>query len=187
MQSFTESVEDYLWPHQQFSQNLVHCIMNIAVFASGKGSNADNICSYFKGHPAIKISLIVSDRKAAGVFDVAKKHQIPSLYINRESWNDQDKVIATLGDYNIDLIVLAGFLKLIPPTLIQAFNGHIINIHPALLPSYGGAGMYGHHVHEAVHKAGEKETGITIHFVDEHYDHGDIIFQAKMRIYEMEW
>jgi phosphoribosylglycinamide formyltransferase 1 len=153
--------------------------MNIAIFASGKGSNADNICTYFKRHSAIKIALIASDRKAAGVFEVARKHHIPSLYINRELWLHQDQLIAALHDYRIGMIVLAGFLKLIPLPLIREFNGRIINIHPALLPSYGGAGMYGHYVHEAVHKAGEKETGITIHFVDEHYDHGDIIFQAK--------
>jgi phosphoribosylglycinamide formyltransferase 1 len=151
---------------------------NIAIFASGKGSNADNICTYFKNNPEIKVSLIVSDRKEAGVFKVAEKHHIESLYINRESWKNISVVIEKLRERNISLIVLAGFLKLIPHELVKAFDGKMINIHPALLPKYGGHGMYGNNVHHAVHQAGETETGITIHFVNEHYDKGDIIFQA---------
>ncbi|MEP7264638.1 MAG: phosphoribosylglycinamide formyltransferase [Bacteroidota bacterium] len=151
---------------------------NIAILASGKGSNANNICNYFHNHPLVKVTAIISDRKEAGVFQVAKKHQIESLYINKAEWLQPHQLIAFLKEKNIDLIVLAGFLKLIPTELIIAFPGKIINIHPALLPKYGGKGMYGHFVHEAVHAAGEKETGITIHYVDEHYDEGDIIFQA---------
>jgi phosphoribosylglycinamide formyltransferase-1 len=155
---------------------------HVAIFASGKGSNADNICSYFKGHAAVKISIIVSDRKEAGVFQVAEKHGVPSLYINKSGWQDATLLCSTLKEYRIDLIVLAGFLKLIPGQLLQEYAGRIINIHPALLPKYGGHGMYGHHVHEAVYHAGEKETGITIHYVDEHYDSGDIIFQAVVSL-----
>ena len=155
---------------------------NIAIFASGKGSNADNICKYFKNHPSVQIALIVSDRKEAGVFDIAEKHHVPSLHINKAGWTDTTFLLQSLKELHIDFIVLAGFLKLIPPSLIAHFPGKIINIHPALLPSYGGAGMYGHYVHEAVHAAGETETGITIHYVDEHYDKGDVIFQARVAL-----
>jgi phosphoribosylglycinamide formyltransferase 1 len=159
-------------------------VYNIAIFASGRGSNADNICTYFEHHPQIKVGLIVSDRKEAGVFKVAEKHHVESIYINREGWNNVSTLIEKLREKNISLIVLAGFLKLIPHKLVKAFDGKMINIHPALLPKYGGHGMYGHHVHHAVHQAGEKETGITIHFVNEHYDKGDIIFQAKTALHQ---
>jgi phosphoribosylglycinamide formyltransferase 1 len=152
----------------------------IAIFASGKGSNADNICSYFKNHTTICVSLIVSDRKEAGVLDVATKNNVPSLYINKAGWMDATHLINQLKEKQIDFIVLAGFLKLIPKDLIQAFPGKIINIHPALLPKYGGQGMFGHHVHDAVYKSGDDKTGITIHYVDEHYDEGDVIFQASV-------
>ena len=151
----------------------------IAIFASGNGTNADNICRYFAKHPDIKVFLIVSNRKAAGVFEVAARHGIPSLYINKEGWLDPRLLMKELDQRNIDFIVLAGFLKLIPPALIHAYNNKIINIHPALLPKYGGKGMFGMHVHEAVFQAKEKETGISIHYVNEHYDEGDIIYQAK--------
>ena len=151
----------------------------IAIFASGNGTNADNICRYFAKHPVIKVFLIVSNRKAAGVFEVAARHGIPSLYINKEGWLDPRLLMKELDQRNIDFIVLAGFLKLIPPALIHAYNNKIINIHPALLPKYGGKGMFGMHVHEAVFQAKEKETGISIHYVNEHYDEGDIIYQAK--------
>jgi phosphoribosylglycinamide formyltransferase-1 len=157
--------------------------MNIAVFASGKGSNAENICHYFHNHSFIRVSLIVTDRKSAGVLDVAHRNKIPSIYINKDEWKHPDELVELLVREKIDLIVLAGFLKLIPQEIISTFNRRIINIHPALLPAYGGQGMYGHHVHEAVHKAGEKETGVTIHYVDQHYDTGDIIFQAKTSLH----
>ena len=153
--------------------------MNIAIFASGKGSNAANICRYFIDHPNHAVKLIVTDRKGAGVLDVAKTYNVESLYIHKEGWKSAQPLIEELKKRNIDFIVLAGFLKLIPEKLVDAFQNKIINIHPALLPKFGGAGMYGHHVHEAVYRSGETETGITIHFVDEHFDNGDIIFQAK--------
>ncbi len=156
---------------------------NIAIFASGKGSNADNICRYFSGHPIIKIRLMVSDRKEAGVFNVAKKHVVEALYIDKEGWQHPQELLTEIQKRNIDFIVLAGFLKLVPPSIIHAFEKKIINIHPALLPKYGGKGMYGMHVHEAVHQAKEKETGISVHYVDEHYDEGDLIFQAKTPLY----
>lgn len=153
--------------------------MNIAIFASGKGSNAANICRYFKNHSKHSVALIVTDRKTAGVLDVAKTYGLESLYINKEGWKNILSLSEELKRRNIGFIVLAGFLKLVPEKLVHAFRGRIINIHPALLPKFGGAGMYGHHVHEAVHQSGETETGITVHFVDEHFDRGDIIFQAK--------
>ncbi len=152
----------------------------IAIFASGKGSNADNICTYFKYHPTINVALIVTDRKEAGVLDVAIKNGVPSLYINKAGWTDVTPLIDQLKNKHIDFIVLAGFLKLIPKDLIYAYPGKIINIHPALLPKYGGNGMYGHHVHDAVYKSGDDKSGITIHYVDEHYDEGDVIFQAAI-------
>ena len=156
---------------------------NIAIIASGKGSNADNICRYFTNHPVIQVRLIIRDRKAAGVFDVAKKHEVEAVYINKERWQSPQALLIELQKRNIDYIILAGFLKLIPPLIIHAFEKKIINIHPALLPKFGGQGMYGMHVHEAVHQAKETETGISIHYVDEHYDEGDLIFQAKTKLY----
>ena len=132
----------------------------IAIFASGKGSNAANICHHFTDHPSIKVRLIVSDRKEAGVFEVAKKNGIEAIYINKKGWLHPRELLNTLQENKIDFIVLAGFLKLVPAILIQAFVKKIINIHPALLPKYGGKGMYGMHVHEAVCNAKEKETGV---------------------------
>lgn len=155
---------------------------NIAIFASGKGSNADNICRYFANHSFIRVALIVSDRKSAGVFEIAKFHSIETLYINKEGWDKPEALTAELQKRNIYFIVLAGFLKLIPAALIKIHNNKIINIHPSLLPKFGGKGMFGMHVHEAVKIAGEKETGISIHFVNEQYDDGNIIFQAKTKI-----
>ena len=155
----------------------------IAIFASGKGSNADNICNYFAHHPEINIRLIVSDRKSAGVFDVARKHGVESLYVNKGGWQHPEGLTIELQKREIGFIVLAGFLKLIPKALIHDFNRKIINIHPALLPKYGGKGMFGMHVHESVYRAKEKETGISIHYVNEHYDNGDIIFQEKTMLH----
>ena len=152
----------------------------IAIFASGKGSNADAICSYFTNHATIKVGCIFSDRKAAGVFDVALKHTIPSVYITKELLQSPQQFLSMLNSYNITFIVLAGYLKLMPVEIIAVYKNRIINIHPALLPKYGGKGMFGMHVHEAVYNAQDKETGITIHQVNEEYDKGAIIFQAKV-------
>lgn len=156
----------------------------IAIFASGKGSNADNLCRYFENHPVIRISLIITDRKEAGVLDVAEKHGIEHLYFNKAAWLQPQLIIDDLQKRSIDFIVLAGFLKLVPPAVIHAYNRRIINIHPALLPKFGGRGMFGMHVHEAVANAKEKETGITIHYVNEQYDKGDVIFQARVSLTE---
>lgn len=152
----------------------------IAIFASGKGSNADRICRYFKNHASIKVACIVSDRKVAGVFEVAAVHQISTVYLSKELLQSPTKVLELLWLYSVDFIVLAGYLKLMPVEIINAYKNKIINIHPALLPKFGGKGMFGMHVHEAVYNAQETETGITIHQVNEQYDKGDIIFQARV-------
>ena len=156
-----------------------HPAANIAIFASGAGSNAQKIIDHFAGHPYIRIGCIVCNNPAAGILKIAENENIPVLLIEKEKFFHGDAYIKELKERKIDLIVLAGFLWKLPSALIKAFPGSIINIHPALLPHYGGKGMYGHHVHEAVIAAGEKESGISIHYVDELYDHGGIIFQAK--------
>jgi phosphoribosylglycinamide formyltransferase-1 len=152
--------------------------IRLAVFASGKGTNAQEIINRFRGHHKLRVSLIVSNKSEAGVLDIAKREGIETLLIDRERFIKGDGFVPVLKDKEIDWIILAGFLWKVPVSLIQAYPNHIINIHPALLPKYGGKGMYGHFVHEAVIKASEKESGITIHLVDEHYDHGQTIFQA---------
>lgn len=157
-------------------------MIKVAIFASGAGSNAAKIIEHFSKSTTVVIDLIVSNKKEAGVWGIATAHQIDTLYINRESFIETDACVKQLQARGIDFIVLAGFLWKVPESLINAYPGKIINIHPALLPNYGGKGMYGMHVHEAVIAAGEKESGITIHYVDAHYDEGDIIFQAKCAV-----
>lgn len=157
-------------------------ITQIAIFASGAGSNAQQIINYFKSCETIKITLIVCNKPGAGVLAIAQKAGIPALLIEKERFAGGDAYLPELGQYKIDFIVLAGFLWKMPVTLIQAYPEKIINIHPALLPKYGGKGMYGNKVHEAVIAAGETESGITIHYVDEIYDHGEIIFQASCAV-----
>lgn len=155
-----------------------HNKTRIAIFASGSGSNALKLIEYFTGHPTLEIGLMVCNKAGAGALTHAKNHQIPVLIIEKESFINGHHYLPQLLENNIGFIVLAGFLWKIPSALISAFPNKIINLHPALLPKYGGKGMYGQFVHEAVIKNGETESGITIHFVDEHYDHGAIIFQA---------
>lgn len=156
----------------------------IAIFASGAGSNAQKIIDHFRNHASIRISLIVCNNPRAGVLQIAAKENIPSLLIDKETFLNDDIYIKELQDERIDLIVLAGFLWKVPVALIKAFPEKIINIHPALLPKFGGNGMYGTAVHEAVIANKETESGITIHYVDELYDHGKIIFQAKCPVFE---
>jgi len=155
---------------------------NIAVFASGSGTNAQRITEYFSDHPEISVSMILSNKPDAYVLVRAKKLTIPSVVFDRHTFYETTEISGLLKKNKIDLIVLAGFLWLIPEDLIQAFRGRIINIHPALLPKYGGKGMYGSRVHEAVIQSRDKESGITIHFVNEKYDEGNIIFQAKCEV-----
>lgn len=155
---------------------------NIAIFASGDGSNAQRLIDHFKNSEKARIAVVVSNNPSAFVLERAKQAGIPALIINKESFN-KGETTRDLQSMNIDLIVLAGFLWLIPKDLIEAFPGRIINIHPALLPSYGGKGMYGMNVHRSVCEACETETGITIHFVNEHYDSGAIILQERCPVF----
>ncbi len=150
----------------------------IVLFASGSGSNAEKIAEYFSLISDVDISLIVSNNPKAGVIERARKLHIPVLLFDRTTFYDTNKITQLLLNQSIDLIVLAGFMWLMPVDLVKAFPNKIINIHPALLPKFGGKGMYGHFVHEAVAAAGEIESGITIHYVNERYDEGQIIFQA---------
>ncbi|MEO5947204.1 MAG: phosphoribosylglycinamide formyltransferase [Chitinophagaceae bacterium] len=156
----------------------------IAIFASGAGSNAAKIVDHFKNHKKITVSLIVTNKADAGVLTIAAQNGIASLILEKEKFFRGNAFTDELKDAGIDFIILAGFLWKIPTALIKEFPDRIINIHPALLPNYGGKGMYGQHVHQSVIDNKETETGITIHFVDEQYDHGDIIFQAKCSIQE---
>lgn len=152
---------------------------NIAIFASGEGTNAQRIIDYFKSSDHVKIALIVSNKPSANVLNRAKKEGIPTHVISRTDFYESTETIKALQAAHIDFIVLAGFLWMIPKNLIQAFPNRMINIHPALLPKYGGKGMYGMHVHTAVVNAGEIESGISIHYVNEHYDEGEIIAQYR--------
>ncbi|HVM87455.1 MAG TPA: phosphoribosylglycinamide formyltransferase [Puia sp.] len=159
-------------------------LTNIAVFASGTGTNAKKIIEYFKNHQNIKIALVVCNKPEAGVLKIAEQSAIPFLIIEKEKFFRGDAYVPELKDRRIDFIVLAGFLWKIPSALTKAYPEKIINIHPALLPKYGGKGMYGRRVHEAVLASKEKESGITIHYVDDVYDHGKIIFQARCKVEE---
>ena len=154
----------------------------IAIFASGAGSNAAKIIDYFRQHPTTGIALIVCNNPNAGVLSIAEKENIPTLLIEKERFFKGDGYVGLLKSKSIDFIVLAGFLWKVPFSILAAFPNSIINIHPALLPKYGGKGMYGLKVHEAVLQSGDGESGITIHFVDEHYDNGDVIFQDKCSV-----
>ena len=155
---------------------------HIVLFASGTGSNARKIIEHFKNSPDARVVLVVSNKKDAGVLDIAREHGIPTHIIDRHTFYQTEDLLGVLKNHQTDLIVLAGFLWLIPGYLVRAFEKKMVNIHPALLPKFGGKGMYGMHVHEAVKKSGEKETGITIHWVNEHYDDGDIVFQERCAV-----
>jgi phosphoribosylglycinamide formyltransferase 1 len=157
---------------------------HLAIFASGAGSNAQQIINYFRGSTLATVALIVCNKPGAGVISIAEKEKIPLLLIEKERFFAGGGYLPELQKSKTDLIVLAGFLWKIPQVLIDAYPKRIINIHPALLPKYGGKGMYGQYVHEAILNAGEMESGITIHYVDEHYDNGDIIFQTACPVLE---
>jgi formyltetrahydrofolate-dependent phosphoribosylglycinamide formyltransferase len=154
----------------------------IAIFASGTGSNAERIISHLKNHSSIQVALVVCNKPGAGVLSIASANHVPTLLIEKERFFSGDHYLPDLHAHSIDFIVLAGFLWKIPEALITAYPNKIINIHPALLPKYGGKGMYGLKVHEAVLLAGEKESGITIHYVNEHFDEGERIFQASCAV-----
>lgn len=151
----------------------------LVIFASGAGSNAENIMQFFAENPEIKVAAVFSNKADAGVLNKAERFGVESIIFNKEELNN-GSVLAEVQQINPDLIILAGFLLQFPQDIVAAYPNQIINIHPALLPKYGGKGMYGMHVHRAVCDNKETETGITIHYVDAHYDEGDIIFQEKV-------
>jgi phosphoribosylglycinamide formyltransferase-1 len=153
-------------------------LQGITIFASGAGSNASRIIDYFKNSTLARVCLVICNKPGAGVIGIAEKEGIPVLIIEKERFFKGDGYLPEIRQAGTNLIVLAGFLWKIPQALIDAYPRRIINIHPALLPKYGGRGMYGQYVHESVLNAGEMESGITIHYVDEHYDNGDILFQT---------
>ena len=155
---------------------------NIAIFASGSGTNAENIITYFSTRNTAKVALVLSNRRDSFVLERAAKHNIRSVFFDRKEFYVTGKVLRYLLLYKIDFIVLAGFLWLIPENILNIYEKRIINIHPALLPKHGGKGMYGERVHEEVIAKHEKESGITIHYVNNHYDEGDIIFQARCAV-----
>ena len=154
-------------------------MINIAIFASGSGSNAENITNYFKERKDVSIKLIISNKKDAYVHQRAVKMGIHSVTFSKNSFENTDEVLNCLEKNEIDFIVLAGFLLKVPQNIIEAYPQKIVNIHPALLPKFGGKGMYGDNVHKAVVAAGELESGITIHYINENYDEGNVIYQAK--------
>jgi phosphoribosylglycinamide formyltransferase 1 len=156
--------------------------IHLAIYASGAGSNAQKIIDYFRDYKNIQVTLIVCNNPDAGVIAIAEREGIERLLIDRKRFYKEDAYLPWLKEKKIDFIILAGFLWKVPNNLINAYAQKIINIHPALLPQYGGKGMYGHSVHEAVIAAGDKESGITIHYVDEQYDHGSTIFQARCKV-----
>lgn len=156
-------------------------MQRIAIFASGKGSNAAALCSYFKNHPRYQVGLILCDKQEAGVYDVARSFRIPPICISG-SYSNGATLKAILQMHNIHFVLLAGYLRLLPAEVIEAYPRKILNIHPALLPQFGGKGMYGKHVHKAVINAGAAESGFTIHQVNSKYDEGEIIFQEKIQI-----
>ena len=152
--------------------------MNIAIFASGAGTNAENIARYFERKPKDKVTLLLTNNPQAGVIARARRLQVPLFVFTKEQF-EEGMVLEVLHRQRIDFIVLAGFLKLVPRNIIDAYPKRIVNIHPALLPKHGGKGMFGKRVHQAVKDANDTETGITIHYVNESYDEGDIVLQVK--------
>lgn len=154
----------------------------LAVLASGNGTNAEEIFKYFKDHSSISVQGLLTNNPKAHVIKRATRNNIPCRIFNREEFTNGGKILRTLQQWNIDAIILAGFLWLIPEYLIDQYQNRILNIHPALLPQFGGKGMYGMYIHQAVLDSGQKESGITIHLVNKHYDKGTIIFQERCTI-----
>jgi phosphoribosylglycinamide formyltransferase-1 len=155
---------------------------NIAIFASGSGTNAENLIRFFRTSPFGRVRIVLTNRPGAGVINRAQSLEVESFVFSREQFYDSGEVLNLLIERDIDFVVLAGFLWLVPDSLLQYFENKIVNIHPALLPKYGGRGMYGDHVHRAVIEAGDPESGITVHYVNRRYDEGDIIFQARCHV-----
>lgn len=155
---------------------------NIAIFASGTGSNAKRIIEYFRDNEAVGVKLVVSNRPDAPVLAMARENGVETMVIRRQQFYGDQTLLAVLETHAIDFIILAGFLWLMPAYLVEAYQGRMVNIHPALLPRYGGKGMYGMNVHRAVKASGDTVSGITIHYVNEQYDDGDIVFQARCTV-----
>ena len=155
---------------------------NIAIFASGSGTNAENLVHFFRTDPIVRVGLVLTNNQNAGVIRRAQSNDIETLVFSRTEFYESEKILNLMKQRGIDFVVLAGFLWLVPDNILKTFENKVVNIHPALLPNYGGKGMYGRHVHEAVIANGEKESGITIHYVNARYDEGDIIFQARCKV-----
>lgn len=156
---------------------------HLAILASGSGTNAANFMGYFSDHPEMEVALVVSNNALAGVLDKAAAYGVDTRVLPGPEWHDKDAVLALFESYQIDAIVLAGYMRLIPEWLIEKYPDRIFNIHPALLPDFGGKGMYGMHVHQAVIRSGAKRTGITIHLVNARYDEGPVLFQESIPVY----
>lgn len=154
----------------------------IAIFLSGSGSNARTICNYFINHPTIEVSILLSNKTNSGAASIGEEFHIPVFIFNREEFYEQNSVLDKLTQLRVEFIVLAGFLWMVPNNLLQHYPDKILNIHPALLPKYGGKGMHGRHVHQAVYDNKEQESGITIHLCNEHYDEGMIVAQYKVQM-----
>ena len=180
----------FLYPQQYFqicndnrdNHNDIIQMKRIAIFASGSGTNAEEIFKYFKDRDDVSVKVLLSNNPNAYALTRAKNHGVNTQVFDRRSFYQSREIVRTLTEQDIDLVVLAGFLWLIPENLLKAFPDRIINIHPALLPKYGGKGMYGMKVHESVIRDGEKESGITIHKVNAQYDEGEIIFQTRCEV-----
>ncbi|MCI4668111.1 MAG: phosphoribosylglycinamide formyltransferase [Bacteroidia bacterium] len=156
--------------------------IRLAIFASGGGSNAGKIVEHFKNHPNVIVSLFVTHNPASGVIEMGKACLCPVILISKKQVRSGEYLTNILKLHEIDLVVLAGYIKYIPTQLVQAFPNRILNIHPSLLPSYGGKGMYGMNVHRAVKASGDSKSGMSIHLVNEKYDEGELIFQAEVSL-----
>ncbi len=154
----------------------------LALFASGNGSNVQRITEYFSGHPLIRVDLVLTNNPKAFVIERARDLKIPSVIFNRHEFYHSGHVLDLLSERNITHVILAGFLWMVPQNILNSFHGRILNIHPALLPKYGGKGMYGLRVHQEVIASGDTQSGITIHYVNEKYDEGQIIFQKRCQV-----
>ena len=156
-------------------------MLNLAVFASGNGSNAENIIKYFKSHNKARVKLVASNKNSAKVITKSGKLGVPTILFSKEEL-ESTSLLYKLKNYKIDFIILAGFLLKVPPEILNFYKNKVVNIHPSLLPKYGGNGMFGSKVHQAVYNSKDRETGITIHYVNEEYDKGNVIFQAKCEL-----
>lgn len=152
---------------------------NIAILASGSGTNAENIIRYFQVKKSASVALVLTNRRDAFVLERARGLGVPYCFFPKDEWEHGGAILSVLEEHGVDFVILAGFLARVPEAILHVYPGRIINIHPSLLPKFGGKGMYGNRVHEAVLAAGEVESGITIHYINEHYDEGDVIRQVR--------